>query len=170
MTDEQFEQAARTYGDMVYRVACHALKNRADAEDIMQTVLLRLYEHKGEFAGEAHLKHWLLRVAVNESRKVLRTPWRRRSVPLEEWDGPAPEREEAGEVLRGVMALEAKYRLVVYLYYFEGCSVRETAEALGTKQSTVQTRLQRAREKLRVALSDRECVEGTEYVQPKFIL
>ncbi len=85
MTDEAFAQAARTYGDTVYRVAYHALNNPADAEDVAQTVLLRLYEHKKEFESEEHMKHWLLRVAVNESRKLLRSFWRRTSVPLEEW-------------------------------------------------------------------------------------
>ena len=44
MTDETFERVARTYGDMLYRVAYHALKNRADAEDVTQTVLLKLYQ------------------------------------------------------------------------------------------------------------------------------
>lgn len=39
MTEETFERVARTYGDMLYRVAYHALKNRADAEDVTQTVL-----------------------------------------------------------------------------------------------------------------------------------
>lgn len=85
MTDEAFRQAAQTYGDTIYRVAYHAVKNQADAEDIMQTVLLRLLECRKEFESEAHLKHWLLRVSVNESRKLLRSFWRRTSVPLEEW-------------------------------------------------------------------------------------
>ena len=55
MTDEEFSRAARTYGDTLYRVAYHALQNRADAEDVMQTVLLRLYEHRREFDSEDHL-------------------------------------------------------------------------------------------------------------------
>ena len=46
MTDETFERVARTYGDMLYRVAYHALKNRADAEDVTQTVLLKLYRRE----------------------------------------------------------------------------------------------------------------------------
>ena len=46
MTDEAFSRAARTYGDTLFRVAYHALQNRADAEDVMQTVLLRLYESR----------------------------------------------------------------------------------------------------------------------------
>ena len=46
MTHEAFAQAVRAYGDTVYRVAYHALNNPSDAEDVMQTVLLRLYEYK----------------------------------------------------------------------------------------------------------------------------
>lgn len=84
MTDEAFARAARTYGDTIYRVAYHALNNPHDAEDVMQTVLLRLYECKKEFESEEHMKHWLLRVAVNESRHVARSFWRRTAVPLEE--------------------------------------------------------------------------------------
>ena len=170
MTHETFEQAARAYADMIYRVALHALGSRADAEDVMQTVLLKLFEYAGGFESEEHLKHWLLRVAVNESRRLLRAPWRQRSVPLEEWrETPAPQREEEREVLRAVMALPAKYRLAVYLYYYEGCSVSEAARAMHAKESTVQTWLQRARGRLRAALENDE--EGTDYaVRPKMLL
>ncbi len=114
MTDEKFEQAARGYGDTVFRVACHAVGNRHDAEDVTQTVLLRLYQQPDQFESEEHLKRWLIRVAVNESRRLLRSPWRRNTTPLEDWDGPAE--EPGGEVLEAVMGLEAKYRLPVYLY------------------------------------------------------
>ena len=166
MTEEAFSRAARTYGDTIYRVALHALKNRADAEDVMQTVLLRLFEQKKEFESEEHLKHWLLRVSVNESRKVLRSFWRRTSVPLEEWrDGPAPEDGEKAELLRAVMGLETKYRLTIYLYYYEGCTVAEVAAALKANPSTVQTWLLRARARLRKELSEEEEKEGSDYVR-----
>ncbi|MDE6107087.1 MAG: sigma-70 family RNA polymerase sigma factor [Oscillospiraceae bacterium] len=160
MGNDNFEEAARLYGDAVYRVACHALGDRAEAEDVTQTVLLRLYQHKGGFESEEHRKSWIFRVAVNESRKVLRSPWRRKMVPLEDWDGPA---EEAfgGEVLEAVMALEAKYRLPIYLFYYEGFPVKEIAQILKTNTSTVQTRLQRGRENLKISLTN-EQKEGTE--------
>lgn len=165
MTDETFEQAARTYGDMLYRVAYHALRSRADAEDVVQTVLLKLYQQDG-FESEDHLKHWLLRVAVNESRKVMRSFWRRRAVPLEERDeSPLPAEDRREEVFQAVMALDGKYRLTIYLYYYEGCSVKEVAAALRAKESTVQTWLQRARDRLRRTLSgDGEEEEGSSYV------
>ena len=110
MTDETFERVARTYGDMLYRVAYHALKNRADAEDVAQTVLLKLYQQGDRFESEEHRKHWLLRVAVNESRKVLRSFWRRRAVSLDEQrDEAAPEDSAQREVFEAV-----RDRIVAY--------------------------------------------------------
>lgn len=167
MTGTAFEQAVRDHANTIFRVACHAVKDPSEAEDVTQTVLLRLYQYSGSFQSEEHLKHWLIRVAVNESRKVLRSPWRKRTVPLEDWDTAAEERPEGG-VLEAVMALDAKYRLPIYLYYYEGCSVQEVAAALGAKTSTIQTRLQRAREKLRNTLTEGE-EEGTPHVRPQII-
>lgn len=169
MTQEAFAQAARTYGDTVYRVAYHALSNPADAEDVMQTVLLRLYEREKEFESEEHMKHWLLRVTVNESRKLLRAFWRRASVPLEEWrETAAPEDPARADVLEAVMALEPKYRVAVYLYYYEGLSVAETAAAMRANPSTVQTWLLRARERLRKSLTEEK--EESVYVRPETVL
>ena len=170
LTDESFTSAVRTYGDTVYRVAYHALKNRADAEDVMQTTLLRLLEHRQPFESEEHMKHWLLRVAVNESRKLLRSFWRRHAVPLDEWrDAPVFQDPAQSELFQAVMALDAKYRLTIYLYYYEGCSVSETAAALRAKPSTVQTWLQRARARLRRTLSEEEEGEGPEHVRPQIV-
>lgn len=162
MTDETFERLARTYGDSVFRVACHALGSRADAEDVSQTVLLKLYQADKPFASDDHAKHWLLRVTVNECRRLLRTTWRTRTLPLEDYDGPATPPDDHSDVLAAVMALEPKYRLCVYLYYYEGWPVREVAQALRTKESTVQTRLARAREKLKQTLSGEQ--EAKDYV------
>ena len=166
MTEEAFRQAAQTYSDTIYRVAYHALKHRADAEDVVQTVLLRLFECRKEFESEEHLKHWILRVSVNESRKLLRSFWRRTSVPLEEWhEQAAPEDGEKAELMRAVMSLETKYRLTVYLYYYEGCSVAEVAAALRANPSTVQTWLLRARARLRKELSNDGEGKESDYVR-----
>ena len=155
MTNETFQQAAETWADTIYRVALHALSNRADAEDVMQTVLLKLYEHKGAFESEAHLKHWLLRLTINESRSLLRSLRRRRWVSLDEaGEAAAPPEPEQSELFQEVMALEPKYRLTIYLYYYEQYSVKEVAQAMSAKPSTVQTWLQRARERLHAALSE----------------
>ena len=153
MTVDDFERLARAYGDTVFRVAYHALGHRMDAEDVTQGVLLKLYRADKDFDSDDHAKHWLIRVAVNDCRKILRSPWRGKVVPLEDYDGPVTPADDHSDVLSAVMALGPKYRLCVYLYYYEDFSVREVAQALHTKESTVQTRLQRAREMLKKALS-----------------
>ncbi|MCI8539837.1 MAG: sigma-70 family RNA polymerase sigma factor [Oscillospiraceae bacterium] len=154
MTDAEFRQCAERYGDTIFRVAFHSLKNRADAEDVMQTVLLRLYECQKPFENEDHVKHWLIRVAVNESRKLLRSFWRRNRLSLDEQtDQPVFDQPEQSDLFEAVMALPEKYRLAVYLYYYEDYPVRDIAEALHTNQSTVQTWLMRARQRLRDQLT-----------------
>ncbi len=144
------------YADMVFRLAYSWLKNRADAEDVMQETLLKLYAQP-PFDTPEHERYWVVRVAVNECRHLLRSPWRRRTGPLEEaaeaaaFDTPAQ-----SELFREVMALPPKYRAAVYLHYYEGYSVREVAAAMGAKSSTVQTWLMRARGQLRTNLKEAE--------------
>ena len=156
LTDTEFETAVGRYGDTVFRLAYNYLKNRADAEDVMQETLLKLYLERRPFQSPEHQRHWVVRVSVNECRKLLRSPWRRRTGPLEEADAPVFDTPEQSEVFRQVMDLPPKYRAAVYLYYYEDCSVQEIAAAMGANPSTVQTWLMRARGKLRLTLQEAE--------------
>ena len=141
-----FNSAARQYQDMVYRVALHIFGNRQDAEDAVQEVFLRLYTCEKPFEGTDHLRHWLIRVTVNVCKDALKSPWRRRRVSLEDLpETPVFDRPEQGELYREVMALSEKYRTVLLLYYGEGFSVGEIAQAMDLKVETVKTRLKRAR-------------------------
>ena len=140
LTDERFEALAAKYIDMVYRVAFGALKNREDAEDVTQEVLIKLYREKRDFESPEHVKRWLIRVTVNQSRKLFRSPWRR-AEPLEDYaERLGFEQPEDRGLFLAVMGLEAKYRLPVLLYYYEGYSTAETAELLGLPPNTVSTR------------------------------
>ena len=155
MTEEAFARAVEEYGDTLFRVAYSCLRNRSDAQDVMQETLLKFYMEKKPFQSPEHEKRWLIRVAVNESKKLLRSAWRRRSVPLEERDEAVTFDTLAQQALfEEVMALPPKYRLAVYLYYYESFSVRQIAEALGANPSTVQTWLMRARGLLRESLQE----------------
>ncbi len=157
MDDTAFQEAARRYGDTVYRVAFHSCKNQADAEDITQNVLLKLYRTETDFESEEHLRRWVIRVAVNESKKLAGSAWLRKRVPLEEVAQSLPfESTEESSLFLAVMELPKKYRVPVYLYYYEGYSVKEAAALCGIKVSTMQTRLQRAREKLKKKLCELE--------------
>lgn len=153
MDRDEFAQAVEQYGDMIFRVAYSALGRREDAEDVMQDTLLKLYRLDPALRSEEHRKAWLIRVAVNQCRRLGRGY--RRAVPLDELpEAAAFDREEERDLFRAVMALPEKYRVPVHLYYYEGYAVREIAGLLGARESTVQTRLARARELLRRALQE----------------
>ena len=154
MTEKEFTAAAERHLDMVYRVALNCLRNPADAEDAAQTVLLRLWQSGQAFPTDDQLRYWLVRVTVNVCKDVLRSPWRRRMVALDHCREPAFAAPEHQALYSEVMALPAKYRLPLYLYYYEGYTAPEVGELLGLKPSTVQTRLSRAREKLKAQLKE----------------
>lgn len=154
MTENTFTAAAEQYLDMVYRIALNWFRSAADAEDAAQTVMLKLWQTDTDFADDGHLRRWLARVTLNVCKDMARSPWRRHTVPLEELPEPAFSDAERREVYQEVMALPAKYRVPLYLYYYEGYSAAEVGELLHLNVSTVQTRLARARGKLRVTLME----------------
>ena len=124
---------ARQYAPAVYRLAYARTGSRADAEDVMQEVFLRLLRAKPAFSSQEHAKAWLLRVASNCVSDLFRMPWRRREEPLEE-EMTAPENPETGSVTEAVLSLPARYRIPVHLYYYEGYSVAEIAGIVGKRE------------------------------------
>ena len=149
--------------DMIFRVAFGYTRSREDADDVVQNTLLALYRNEKSFRDGEHVKAWLIRVAINECKKLLRSPWRRRGgVPIEEYaDTLSFEDAHDGELFSAIMALDGKYRVVIVLYYCEGYSIAEIAQLLGVPAATVGTRLARARERLRHHLTEAECYDGT---------
>ena len=145
-------ELARAYAPAIYRLAYARTGSRADAEDIMQEVFVRLLRAGPDFADRAHARAWLLRVAANCANDWFRAPWRRREGPLTD-SLPAPEHEDGG-VVDAVLALPAKYRTAVHLYYYEELSVAEIAKITGKSESAVKSRLFRARAMLREALKE----------------
>lgn len=154
MTENTFTAAAERHLDMVYRIALNWFRIPADAEDAAQTVMLRLWQTETDFADEEHLRRWLARVALNVCKDMARSPWRRHTVSLEELPEPAFSDDSRRELYREVMALPGKYRVPLYLYYYEGYSAAEVGELLHLNVSTVQTRLARARGKLKATLME----------------
>lgn len=155
MDKARFTAAVERYQNMVYRTALHALGSPQDADDAAQEVFLRLFRYKEPFEGEEHLRRWLLRVTVNCCRDVLKSPWRRRRVSWEELpETPVFDKPQQAALYREVMALPEKYRTVLNLFYYEELSVREIGELLGVGDSTVTTRLARARRRLKERLGE----------------
>lgn len=149
MDDRELERIVDKFAPNVYRLAYARTGSRADAEDIMQEVFLRLMRKDPVFRDDEHCKAWLLRTAANRASDLFRTAWRRHTVPLEEGCGAAVPGPEAGGVLEAVLALPETYRVPVHLFYYEGLSVAEIAAVLGKSEGAVRTRLSRARDLLR---------------------
>lgn len=139
-----------TYRDDVYRLAVSYTKNIQEAEDVCQNVFLKLMECPVIRPGKE--KAWLMKVTANECRSLLRSNWWKKTVSLEErytvpsWQG--------NEVLQSVMKLDPKYRVVIYLHYYEGYTAREIGKLLKISTTAVTTRLSRGREFLKILLKE----------------
>lgn len=154
MDKQTFEQLALQHRDMIYRIALNQLRSIPDAEDAMQEVLLKLYQHKGSFDSPDHAKHWLIRVTLNCCRSLWRSPWKK-NVPLEALSRTIGFTEQKdSDLFLAVMDLPEVHRTVLYLFYYEDLSVKEIAQLMNLSVSTVTTRLYRARKRLKYDLTE----------------
>lgn len=140
------------YKDMVYRAALAAVGNFADAEDIMQEVFFKYFKTHPEFESETHEKAWFLRVTVNESKNLLRSSWRRRRADTDLSQITQPEDGRDSAVLEAVLSLPEKYRIAIYLHYYENYQIREIARITSQSESAVAQQLSRGRKKLQKKL------------------
>lgn len=150
---DQIEEIYNRYKDSVFRVGFSYFKNAIDADDIVQETFFKLMKSEKDFESEEHLKNWLMKVAVNECKRVTLSSWFKRKESLDEYAEKLVFQEpEDRDVFRAVMDLPKNYRQPVHLYYYEGYSVKEISEIMGIRVSAVTTRLDRARKKLRQEL------------------
>ncbi len=156
------DEAVRRYADMVYRLAIANTNVTQDAEDVFQEVFVRLVRYKDKIEDEEHLKAWLIRVTINEARRLEGSGWKK-NVSLEDSDDTvdsysaenegdsSPEEayledEKRESVLQKVRELPQIYREVIHLYYYEEMKISEISRILETNEATVKTRLKRAKE------------------------
>ena len=141
------------YGEHILRLAYSYLHNQSDAEDILQDTLIQYLRTSPTLESPAHEKAWLLRVAGNLSKNLLRAQGYRQADQLEE-TLVAQEREDLSYVWDAVKALPVPYREAIHLFYYEGYSTAQIAQILDQKESTVRSRLKRGREKLKPLLEE----------------
>ena len=143
------ERLVETYSDLILRLSYTYLKSTEDAQDICQSVFLKLLQPPRSFGSPEHERAWIIRAAVNLCKDHLKSRWRRSTVGLEAaGEVPAPAAEEES-LLSAVELLPPKYRAVIYLYYYEGYNAREIGDLLWEKPATISTRLDRGRRRLR---------------------
>ena len=149
--DNNAEQLIRDHADMIYRMAFAHVRNRSDADDVMQEVFLRYIRRRPVFESEEHCRRWFLRVTANVAKSMNNSAWMRYVIPLEQEIFEEPEENRLADAL---FRLPPKYRDVIHLHYYEGYKTEEIAEILGRKPATVRSQLARAREKLAELLKE----------------
>ena len=147
--NQRAEYLAETYADAILRLSYTYLKSTHDAQDICQTVFVKLLAEPRTFETPEHERSYVLRMAANACKDLLKIPWRKRTCGLEACAQiPAPEATD-GSLLEAVEHLAPHYRAVIYLYYYEGYQAAEIGHILGVPTATVHTRLARGRAKLK---------------------
>lgn len=141
------EHVVQKYCRNIAMLAFTYTKNVADAEDIAQKVFLQLVKSKRDFDSEEHLRAWLFRITINKSKNHLKSFWVSKRGDFPKDTSPVLGRDY--DLIQVVLRLEPKYRLPVHLFYYEGYSIKEISQILNEKESTIGTRLKRARTKLK---------------------
>lgn len=154
-SDYEVSRAIERHADTVRRLCMVHLKNQADTEDIFQNVFLKYALSDAAFESPAHENAWFIRVTINACRDLLKSFFRSRTVSLDEiLDMPQPLRDPHREVLEAVLALPEKYRIVIYLHYYEGYTAPEIGKLLKKNTNTVYTLLNRGKAMLKEVLTD----------------
>lgn len=160
MIHSQLEEYFQTYYHVCIRVAFTMVKNQADAEDIAQETLLRLFVYQPKFQNAEHEKAWIIRTAINLCKDLLKSKWHTSTVGMEsalKEKQPYPEGifAQGDDTLEAVLKLPERYRSCLYLFYYEDYSIREISTILQIPENTVKTRLRRGREALKQKLLER---------------
>jgi RNA polymerase sigma-70 factor (ECF subfamily) len=148
--NQNFQNIYDRQVDTVYRVCYSFMKNHADAEDLTQETFLKLLSSGKQFENVRHEKAWLIVTASNLCKDALRKWWRRWE-EIGQFEG-IPDEEPDCTVYEAILRLKKDYKTVVYMFYYEGYSTAEIALYLNCPESTVRSRLKRARSQLKSML------------------
>lgn len=160
-TEQLLDDLLDLYGQEILQLVYSYVKNRAIAEDLTQEIFVKCYQALSTYKQQSKMRTWLWRISINHCKDFLKSWYHRHVEPsLENWevmDGTNVEekiiqRDEDQELAHAVMRLPIIYREVIYLYYFQELSIKEIFEITGVKESTVKTRLRKAKQILRIEL------------------
>ena len=164
--EQRLNRWIEDYSDTILRTCFLYLSDQSQAEDATQDTWIKAWKHMDDYERKsiANDKAWILRIAINTCKDYRRSAWFRyvdRSKVLDKLPPQliAVEPEDRTLTLT-VMELPDRYKQVILLYYFQGLTMQETAEAIGASQTTVQRRLKKAESLLKVELTGGMIYEG----------
>lgn len=146
------DEMIQKYVNMIVKIAYQYVHNQPDAEDIMQDVFIKLIECRKQFENEEHIKAWLIRVTTNLSINYIKSSWYKKRLPFEENNYSFTYQQKT--ILEELFQIPYKYRIVLYLYYYENYTLQEIAVILNKSINTVASQLRRAREKLKIEMEE----------------
>ena len=144
---DAFTELMQTCTKDMYKAAISILMNDEDAADAIQETILTCWEKMDSLKHNCYFKTWLMRILINKCYDIRKL--KEKIIPIEEWEEPFAEDTYNLELKEALAWLDAKYRIVLMLYYGQGYRIPEIAEILKIPKSTVQTRLNRGRKKLK---------------------
>lgn len=139
-----------TYGNMLFRLCLITLGNANDAEDAVQETFIRYFQKAPLFENSEHEKAWLITVATNKCRDILRFRSRHKFVDIDEINEYTQDFTDH-TIMDALLRLPDKFRMVLVLYYVEEYSIEEISKIIGKTTSAVKMRLQKGRRLLREA-------------------
>lgn len=156
MTDTEkqyFSDMYEKHAKSVYGICLMYLKNKDDAEEAVTETFIRIMQANPAFENDAHTRAYLIQTAVNISKNLLKSNWHRNVVKDEDvlMYMATPEEES---VMEELLQLPPKYRVVLYMHYYEGYKAQEIADMMKVSLSAVLSRLARGRKKLKDILTE----------------
>jgi len=145
---DAFIQLFDMHREYMYKVAISIVLNDDDAGDAIQETILNCWEKIHGLKNDELFKTWMTRILINNCYDILKA--KRNMVEMEDVEEPYSYDSYNLELKEALSALDVKYRLPITLFYGEGYKVAEISKILKTPESTIQTRLQRGREQLKV--------------------
>ncbi len=157
-TQEEFTVLYEKFVSTVYKICFMYFKNSSETEDAVQNTFLKLFKQdKEQFKSDEHIKAWLIVTCKNECKNALTHWFRSKRNDLPEGDealGSYTQNILSTEVSDALSRLPDKYKIPVYLYYYEGYKTDEIAAILKINHSTLRTNLAKAREILKDVLEE----------------
>jgi len=141
------EEIANRQIDRLFRTAIAITGNKAESEDIVQEVFIKLINNPPHFESASHETAWLIRVTVNLCKNRIRSHWWKKTEPL--LDSYPTQDNEESDIMQTVLSLPEKYRTVIFLFYYEGYSTKEIADITEQREPAVRQQLARARRMLK---------------------
>lgn len=175
--DAAFGELVRRHQARIHRLALHVLRDRSEAEDVMQETFIRAYQALGRFDGRSEPFTWLYRITVNLSLNVIRARKSSRTVSGEaassddprmgavlaetrpsanaDPPGAASRKQMYAALCEGIDALSESLRTTLILVCIDGVSHEDAAAILGAAEGTIAWRVHEARRKLRAYMTSR---------------